>query len=99
MGQAEGITTKTVTGADTITITSTDNIYGLTITVPLYSTDSVEITGLEKTLNSTDGKVEDGIILAPGEEYIFPDKNRVIKYLYIVVRDRARLIPTYITTR
>ena len=92
-GQYHNYSCHTITAADTITIGPTDNIYGISISVPASATDSTIVIGNARTLSSgTVSQVEDGIKLAPGEYLnIGGDGNR-LKYLYLIVKDEARIV-------
>ena len=83
----------TVTAADTIIITPADNIYDISISVPDGATDSTEVIGMAKTLSSgTVSQVVDGIKIAPGEYLNMSGDNMRMRYVYIIVRDEARII-------
>lgn len=92
-GQYYNLSFHTVTAGDTITITPSDNVYGISISVPASATDSTIVIGNARTLSSgTVSQVEDGVKIAPGEYFNVGGDNNRIKYMYIIVRDQARII-------
>lgn len=79
-----------ITAADTVTIANTDNVYSINISVPAGATDSTTVYGTGKTLTGI--SAASGIQLAPGESLTVGDGILPIRYLRIVVADKARLV-------